>query len=186
MSQQLRNHFEEIIELSDREFEYILSHFSSKRFRKHQFLIQAGNKVDSEFFVVEGLLKSYLINEEGKEHIVTFAPENWWVSDFQAYFSQAKASLNVDCIEDCWVLELSLENRNKLCSEFHSIEHFFRIKANLGYAALQRRILSLLEKDAKERFEQFSMLYPKLMQRLPKTTLASYLGVSRETLSRIS
>lgn len=142
--------------------------------------------MDSEFFVLEGLLKSYLPTEEGKEHILQFGSENWWVSDYQAFFSKSKSSLNVDCIEDCLVLELSLENRNKLCSEFHRIEHFFRIKANLSHAALQRRILSLLEKDAKERFEQFCILYPKLLQRLPKTTLAAYLGVTRETLSRIS
>ena len=145
-----------------------------------------GSTVTSEFFVQEGLLKSYLIKEDGKEHILQFASENWWVSDYQSYFLKSQAILNVECIEACTVLELSLDNRNKLCKEFHRVEHFFRIKANLSHVALQRRILSLLEKDAKERFEQFCTLYPNLLQRLPKTTLAAYLGVSRETLSRIS
>ncbi|MFV0565831.1 MAG: hypothetical protein ACK5NB_08370 [Flavobacteriaceae bacterium] len=73
-----------------------------------------------------------------------------------------------------------------MCAELQKIEHFFRIKSNLGYVALQRRILSLLNKDAKGRYEQLMELYPSLLQRVPKTILASYLGVSRETLSRLS
>jgi CRP-like cAMP-binding protein len=67
----------------------------------------------------------------------------------------------------------------------HKIEHFFRKKSSNGYIALQRRILSLLNSNAKERYEQFISQYPTLLQRLPKTLIASYLGVSRETLSRL-
>ena len=112
--------------------------------------------------------------------------EDWWVTDYQAHFKKETATINVDCLEDCEILCLSLENREKLCSELQKIEHFFRIKSNFGYVALQRRILSLLDKDAKGRYEQLIELYPILLQRVPKTILASYLGVSRETLSRLS
>ena len=132
------------------------------------------------------MLKAYYTNDEGKEHILQFAMENWWVTDYQAHFKKEKATINIDCLEDCEILCLSLENREKLCSELQKIEHFFRIKSNFGYVALQRRILSLLDKDAKGRYEQLMELYPTLLQRVPKTILASYLGVSRETLSRLS
>ena len=113
-----------------------------------------------------------------------FAMEDWWVTDYQAHFNREKSSINVDCLEDCEVLCLTLENREKLCAELQKIEHFFRMKSNAGYVALQRRILSLLDQDAKGRYEQFLKLYPTLVQRIPKVTLAAYLGVSRETLSR--
>ncbi len=181
----LRQHFEKITPLSDQEFDYILSHFSSKKLKKHQFLLQENAEVQYDYFVIKGLLKAYHVDKEGKEHIMQFAMEDWWISDYQAYFNKEKASLNIDCIEDVEVLCLSLENRDKLCAELHQIEHFFRKKSNAGYVALQRRILSLLNSSAKERHDQLLMQYPSLFQRVPKTLIAAYLGVSRETLSRL-
>jgi CRP-like cAMP-binding protein len=186
MNHPLRRHIEKITPLSDTEFDYILSHFSSRKLKKHQFLLQAGEVVQHDFFVIKGLLKAYHSDNEGKEHIMQFALEDWWVSDYQAYFNKEKASLNIDCIEAVEVLCLSLENRDKLCAELHKIEHFFRKKSNAGYVALQRRILSLLNSSAKERHDQLLAQYPGLFQRIPKTLIAAYLGVSRETLSRLA
>ena len=187
MSVKLRQHFEQIISLTDDEFNHILPYFTTKKLKKHQFLIQAGDAVTYDYFVINGLLKAYFTNpDDGKEHIMQFAMEDWWITDYQAYFNQVPSTLNIDCIEDVEVLCLSLENRDKICAELHKIEHFFRRKSNLGYIALQRRILSLLNSNAKERYEELFKQYPKLFQRIPKTLIASYLGVSRETLSRFS
>jgi CRP-like cAMP-binding protein len=186
MSIELRRHFEKITPLTDQEFDYIFSHFTTKKLKKHQFLIQEGDTVTNDYFVIKGLLKAYHVDNEGKEYIMQFAMEDWWVTDYQAYFSQTKATLNIDCIEDVEVLCLSLHNRDKICADLHKIEHFFRRKSNLGYVALQRRILSMLNSNAKERYEQFFSNYPTLFQRVPKTLIASYIGVSRETLSRFT
>jgi CRP-like cAMP-binding protein len=186
MSKELRQHFEKIIPLTDQEFDYVLSHFTTKKLKKHQFLIQEGDSVTNDYFVLKGLLKAYHVDGFGKEHIMLFAMEDWWISDYQAYLSQTKATLNVDCIEDVELLSLSLDNRIKICSELHKIEHFFAKKSNAGYIALQRRLLSLLSSNAEERYKQLFSQYPTLFQRVPKTLIASYLGVSRETLSRFS
>lgn len=186
MSEILRQQIEKITPLTDKEFDYILSHFTTKKLKKHQFLIQESDLVQNDYFVIKGLLKAYYVNEDGKEHIMQFAMEDWWITDYQAYFNETKALLNIDCIEPTEVLCLSLYNREKLCADMHKIEHFFRKKSNSGYVALQRRILSLLNSNAKERYEQLLQQYPKLSQRVPKTLLASYLGVSRETISRLS
>jgi cAMP-binding proteins - catabolite gene activator and regulatory subunit of cAMP-dependent protein kinases len=186
MSIELRQHFEKIIPLTDQEFDYILSHFTTKKLKKHQFLVQEGDLVANDHFVVKGLLKASFTSEDGKENILQFAMEDWWVTDFQAYFNQTNATLTISCIEDVEVLCLSLVNREKLCAELHKVEHFFRRKSNFGYIALQGRILSLLNSNAKERYEQLLLQYPTLFQRVPKTLIASYLGVSRETLSRFS
>jgi CRP-like cAMP-binding protein len=186
MSNILRQHIEKITAVSDKDFDYILSHFTRKKFKKHQFLIQEGNHVPNDFFVEKGLLKAYFVNNSGKEHIMQFAMEDWWICDYQAYFKETTATLNIDCVEDTEVLCLSLANREKICADLHKIEHFFRRKSNFGYVALQQRILSLLNNNARERYEQMLRQYPSLFQRLPKTLIASYLGVSRETLSRFS
>lgn len=186
MSLELRKHIEKITPLSDQEFDYILSHFIAKKLKKHQFLVQEGNAVQQDFFVVKGLLKASFTNDDGKEHILQFAMEDWWISDYQAYFKETSASLNIDCLEDVEVLCLSLANREKLCADLHKIEHFFRRKSNFGYIALQQRILSLMNNNARQRYEELLLQYPALFQRVPKTFIASYLGVSRETLSRFT
>lgn len=186
MSQALRDHIEKITPLSDAEFEYLLSHFTVRHFKKHQFLLQVDDVVHNDFFVVKGLLKLYHTDADGKDHILQFAMEDWWICDYQAYFNQTPATLSIDCIEAVEVLCLSLQNRDKLCAELHKIEHFFRRKSNGGYIALQRRVLSLLNNNAKERYEQLLAQYPTLFQRVPKTLIAAFLGVSRETLSRLS
>lgn len=186
MSIELRQQFEKIISLTDQEFDYIFSHFTTKKLKKHQFLIQEGNDVINDYFVVKGLLKAYYIDNAGKEHIMQFAMEDWWISDYQAYFSQTSATINIDCIEDVEVLCISLHNRKKICSEIHKVEHFFGQKANVGYVALQRRLLSRLRDNAEERYKQLYLQYPNLFQRVSKALIASYLGVSRETLSRFT
>lgn len=186
MSEILRKQVEEIISLTDQEFEDVLRYFKLKKLKKHQFLVQEGSMVTNDHFVIKGLLKSYYINEEGKERIMQFASKDWWITDYQAFFNGTKSDLNIDCIEDTEVLCISAIDREKLCAEMHKMEHFFRKKSNAGYVALQRRILSLLNNDAKQRYEQFVTQYPKLFKKLSKTLIASYLGVSRETLSRLS
>jgi CRP-like cAMP-binding protein len=186
MSQLLRQHFEKITPLTDAEFDFILSHFTRKTLKKHQFLVQERDAVPNDFFVEKGLAKACFVADDGKEHILQFALEDWWITDYQAYFSQTPATLFIDCLEPTDVLCLSLHNRDKICAELHKIEHFFRKKSNLGYVALQKRILSLLKSNAKARYEQLLQQNPALFQRVPKTLIAAFLGVSRETLSRFS
>jgi CRP-like cAMP-binding protein len=186
VSIELKKHIEKITPLTNEEFDYIFSHFNIKKLRKHQFLLQEGDNVQSDFFVIKGLLKAYHRDADGKEYILQFAMEDWWITDYQAYFSQTPANISIDCIEEVELLSLSLHNRDKLCAEMHKIEHFFRRKSNMGYVALQRRILSMLNSNTKERYEQLMQQYPALIQRVPKTLIASYLGVSRETLSRFT
>jgi CRP-like cAMP-binding protein len=186
MNNKLREHIEKVVPISDEEFSFISSHFSAKKYKKHQFLIQEGDKVKFCFFVVEGLLKLVHHDNNGKEHIVSFAMEDWWESDYNAYFSNGSATLSLECLEDTEVLCLSLEDYKIMCEGLQKMERFFLHKANNGFLASQRRIMSAMTSSAKERYEQLIKQYPSLLQRVPKKLLAAYLGVSRETLSRIS
>jgi len=186
MSDILRQQIEKITLLNDTEFDYILSHFTIKKFKKHQFIIQEGENVLNDFFILNGCLKSYFTDKNGKEHILAFGMQDWWITDYQAYYNQTTATINIDCIEDCELLSLSFQNREKLCAEMHKIEHFFRKKTNKRNVALQQRILSLLSNNAKEKYDQLLQLYPQLFQKVPKQLIAAYLGVTRETLSRLN
>lgn len=186
MYQKLRSHIEHIVPLSDEEFEYISKHFIVKSFKKHQFLVQPGERVRYNYFVVSGLTKLVYTDESLKQHILAFAMEDWWDTDFQAYYTQTEATLSMECLEDTDVLCLSLENYKSLRSGLPKIEHFLLEKMTQGFLAAQRRILSLMTTSAKERYEQLTKQHPALLQRVPKTQLAAYLGVSRETLSRLA
>lgn len=186
MSTILRHQLEKITQLSNDEFEYVLSHFIERKFRKHQFLVQNGQSVKFDYFILNGCVKSYHTDDEGKIHIIQFGMKDWWITDYQAYYNQENATVDIDCIEDTEVLCLSYENREKLCAEIHKIEHFFRKKTNTRNVALQQRILSLISNNAKERYNSLLEQYPQLFQKVPKHLIASYLGVTRETLSRLN
>jgi CRP-like cAMP-binding protein len=185
MYQQLRKHIEKIVPLTDEEFKFVSQHFVAKHFKKHQFLVQEGEKVPYNYYVVSGLTKLVYTDNSAKQHILAFAMEDWWDNDFLAYYTNTKATLSLECIEDTSVLCLSLENYHALCAGLPKIEHFFLEKVTYGFLAAQRRILSLLTSNASDRFEQLIKQHPSLLQRVPKTQLAAYLGVSRETLSRL-
>ncbi len=182
----LRQHIEEIISLTDAEFDFILGHFEQIKKRKHQFLVQEGDFVNKEYWVIKGCLKTYFFDENGKEHILQFAMENWWTCDYEAFINQSKAKTSIDCLEDVELLYITFENREKLTSEMHKMERFWAKKGKTGRVALQNRILSLLKNSAKERYDLLLKQYPQLFQRVPKKLIASYLGVSRETLSRLN
>lgn len=184
MSALLRQQFEKIIKLTDQEFEYVLSHFVLKKFRKHQFVVQEGQPVTFDYFVLKGCLKSYHTDANGKDHIIQFGLQDWWITDYEAYYFQTNSTVNIDCIEDSELLCLSNAHREKLCSEMHKVEHFFRKKTNRRNVALQQRILSLMSISAKERYDKLLEQYPQLFQKVPKRLIAQYLGVTRETLSR--
>ena len=181
----LKAHITKVISLTDEQFDYVFSHFKPQSYKKGQAIITEGDKVDREYFVLEGCLKSFYINNEMKMFILQFAMPTWWASDYNALYSGNKATISVDCITDAQVLCLSNADREKLCNEIHPVEHFFRWRTNKGYVASQKRLLSFMNNDARHRYEELMAQYPALYNIVPKQLIAAYLGVSRETLSRL-
>lgn len=181
----LRQHIEKSIVLTDEEFDFIKKYFVPKHLKKHQFLLQEGDPAKYDYLVVKGLLKSYINTSDGKEIILQFSAEDYWITDYQAYLNQTMASLNIDCLEDSVVLGILLEDFDKICEEIPKIERLFRKKSNRAYMNLQQRILCILSSDAKAKYEGFAQKYPDLIQRVPKKFIAQFLGISREILSRL-
>ncbi|WP_420321029.1 Crp/Fnr family transcriptional regulator [Flagellimonas sp.] len=182
----LRQHIEELIQLTDEEFDDILSHFEHIKKRKHQHIVQEGDFVNKEYWVIKGCLKSCFVDDDGKQHILQFGMENWWITDYESFIKKTPSKIAIDCIEDCELLYITYESREKLTAQMHKMERFWAKKSKYGRIALQKRILSLLKNSAKERYNLLLEEYPQLFQRVPKKLIAAYLGVSRETLSRLS
>lgn len=181
----LRKHFAELADLTDAEYERIVSCFKEKRFKKHAIILHQGDPVNHEYFVLKGLLKTYLVDDNGKEHILQFSMENWWVSDYQAMHTGTPSSFIIQCLEDVELLYMSYDDRKRLCDEIHQYERFCRLKVTSGFISMQNRVMALLKNDAQSRYQQLLNQYPTLFQRVPKAMIAAYLGVSRETLSRL-
>ncbi|TGD56595.1 Crp/Fnr family transcriptional regulator [Flavobacterium humi] len=181
----LQQHIAKTASLTEEQFEYLFSFFTPMSLKKGQTIISEGDKVDCEYFVVSGCLKAFFINDEIKMYILQFAMPTWWTSDYAALYNGTKATIHIDCITDAEILCLSNSDREKLCSALHPVEHFFRWRTNRGYIASQKRLLSLMNNDAKKRYEELLAQYPQLYNLVPKHLIAAYLGVSRETLSRL-
>lgn len=173
------------VSLTDDQFDYFFSRFKHQSYKKGQVIIADGDEVECEYFVLEGCLKSFYINDDLKMFILQFAMPTWWASDYNALYNHSRATISVDCITDAEVLCLSNDDREKLCNELHNAEHFFRWRTNRGYVAANKRLLSFMNNNVKYRYEELLKLYPELYDIVPKTLIAAYLGVSRETLSRL-
>src|SRR3984885_12426776 len=182
----LKIHVAKLATLTDEQFNYFFSHFKKLSFKKGQAIITEGNAVDCEYFVISGCLKSFFINDDLKMFILQFAMPTWWTSDYSALYNHTRATISVDCITDTEVLCLTSEDREKLCNELHNAGHFFRWRTNKGYVAANKRLLSYMNKNVKDRYEELLELYPELYNIVPKNLIAAYLGVSRETLSRLN
>ena|ERR1700744_3620492 len=181
----LKAHVARLAVLTDEQFDYFFSFFKRQCFKKGQVIIGEGDAVNCEYFVVSGCLKSFFINDNFKMLVLQFAMPTWWASDYHALYNQTRATISVDCIADAEVLCLSNAHREELCGGLHEAEHFFRWRTNRGYVAVQKRLLSLMNNDVKSRYEELLRVYPELYHMVPKNLIAAYLGVSRETLSRL-
>lgn len=180
----LKTHIQKTVDLSEIELEKTCSFFEEQHFKKREMIINESDQVEHVYFIVSGLLKLFYTDSEGKEHIISFSMEDWWESDYAAFYTQTKATQSLQCLENTIVLKLSFDNYQQLLTDVPKMTDFFLKKAIGGHISNQRRILSLMTMSAKERYEQFLKYYPSLLQRIPKITLAAYLGLSRETLSR--
>lgn len=155
------------------------------RVKKRQFIVQPGFVCSFQIYVLKGALRSYFVTNEGTEHTIQFAIEDWFISDFNSYISQTPASLYVEAIEESIIQQVSYNDVEELCKNNPRFERYFRLVSQRAFAFSQRRVLSNLGKTAEERFIEFNILYPEIVKRVPQYTLASYLGITPEFLSKI-
>jgi len=181
----LRTHIEKRVHLTDAEFERCESFFVARKIRKRQFLLQEGEVARSIAFVTSGCLRAYTVDHKGEEHLIQFAIADWWVSDLQSFLSGAPATYNIDALQDSEVLLLEREARDRLLEAVPGMERFFRLLQEANYIATHRRINESLSASAEERYLAFLKTYPALAEQVPQSQIASYLGITPQSLSRI-
>ena len=159
--------------------------FREVKIKKRQFIVQPNFVARHRNYVLQGAFRAYVVDDQGGDHTIAFAIDDWWITDYNSYILQKPATMFVVALEDSVILEMSYEKEVQLKKENHHFETFFRIRAERTAAFMQQRIISNLTQSAEERYENFVEKYPAIVQRVPQYALASYLGMTTEFLSRI-
>lgn len=167
------------------EIQIIESVFHEFKVKKGTTLIKTGDIVDSQYYILDGCLRSYHLDAHGKEYTVQFGINDWWMSDYTAFFSSKKAILTIETIQDSTLYKISVKDKEYLYAKIPKIESFFRKKLETAFSAFQRRIVADLSESATERYLHFIKAYPDIVKNVKNYHIASYLGITTESLSRI-
>lgn len=181
----LISHIQQKVELNEKETELLQSFFIQKKLRKKQYLLQAGDVCKYLAFVSKGILKSYILDEKGNEKINLFGFEGWWISDFNSFIHEEKAVLNIDVIENAELLLISHENYEKLTVQIPKMDRYFRILYQNSLVTKDHRLIISNNYTAEEKYLHLVKNNPEMIQKLSHSLIASYLGLSPETISRI-
>ncbi|MBE8723271.1 Crp/Fnr family transcriptional regulator [Sphingobacterium pedocola] len=185
MVDKLISHINGICLLTGDEIEIVKELVREKDVPRKHFVHRAGEIAQYSAFVLEGCLRSYIIDQNGFEHVLQFAPENWWISDMYSFVKQTSSELNIDALLDSKVLILSRDCQLRIFDRIPKLERYFRILTENALASSNHRTLDYLSLPAKVRYQKFCDLYPTLINTLPQKQIASFIGITPEFLSKL-
>ena len=174
-----------IIALTPEEQVLFLSRTEVRQYKAKSILLSSGEICKHSYFVNSGILRSFNINDNIVEHVLSFACQGWWMSDMYSFISQKPGNLFIEVLEDSEVVVLTKENQELLFQEIPKLERFFRILIENSLVANQQRLMDNLSLTAEERFEKFCTKYPTLIQKVPQKQIASFIGVTPEFFSKM-
>lgn len=181
----LREYLDARAAFTEEEFAAVRSAFLWRRLREGAFLQRAGEVTEHAAFVARGCLRNYVVDAKGREHIVQFAPETWWLADGTSLNARTPSQYFIDAIEESEVLLIDAPSHQRLVEKIAPYAAAFRTGLQRHNAAKDQRIVSALSASAEERYLEFLRVYPSIALRVPQAMLASYLGMTPETVSRI-
>jgi CRP-like cAMP-binding protein len=173
------------ITLTDEECVVISSKLRTVNVKKKQVLLQEGQVARDVAFVLSGCLKSYAVDENGFEHILQFAPAEWWITDMHSFIAERPAHLTIDAIADTEIILLSRKDQLALFEQVPKLERYFRILTENSLVSSRQRNIDFVSLTGKQRYENFCMTYPTLINEIPQKLIAAYIGITPEFLSKI-
>jgi CRP-like cAMP-binding protein len=179
----IRNH--STTELSEQAAEAITSLFVPKKLRKKQYFLQEGEVCKYYAFIVKGAMRQYTVDEKGVEHIVQLSIENWWVGDRESWIMHTPSNYNIDAWEDTELLLITRADTLLLTTQCSAFNEMVRVMDERNNIATQKRITSSISFTAEKRYADFVNSHPDFLQRFPQHLIASYLGITKDTLSRV-
>ena len=177
--------FNEAVPLTEEEQDVVKTYLTPKKLRKKQYLLQEEDVCKYIAFVEKGVLRAYTVSEKGSEHIVQFALEGWLISDLYSFLTGEPATYNIDALENSELLLISKAAHEELLQKMPKYETYTRLQLTGAFIAMQRRLTSIISLPLEERYNYLNSLYPDIVQRVPQHMIASYMGLTPETLSRV-
>lgn len=181
----LFNYINKYAIISEEEFKVFVSHFMEKKIRKKEYLLEEGEICKHMAFIIKGSMRKYYIDEKGVEYIVDFYIEDWWAGDRESFVKSTPSVYHIDACEDCELLLISRENTLKLRDQCRAFNELLLKLDEQNTIATQKRITSSISSTAEKRYIDFAKRYPHFIQRFPQHLIASYLGITKDTLSRV-
>lgn len=185
MYELLHQKIQEKVSLTDEEFKICKEAFVHKKLRKHQYLLQQDDVARSLAFVNDGALRMFASGEKSGELTIQFAFSGWWITDNFSFLTSEPTVYNIQALENSSILLISKQAWEGLFDRVPTLERYFRILLQNNYIATQRRLVSSLCQSAEEKYISLIKAQPDIIQRVPQHMIASYLGITPETLSRI-
>lgn len=173
------------IGLSDEEMDFFTSRLIFRKIRRRQYILQEGDICKHYTFVNKGCLRLYSVDENGFEHVLQFAPEDYWVADIESFHQETQTSLYIEALEPSEILQITRTDLAKTFLKHPSFDRVFRIMMENAFIGLQKRVLQNISSTAEERYLTFVEKFPQLINRLPQKQIASYIGITPEFLSNI-
>lgn len=185
MHQALLQHIEKVVKLDASEIDFLESFLNVSTIKKKQLVLEEGQICDMLYFITEGCMRQYIINDKGTEQTLQFGIENWWITDYLSCHNNTPSHFYIQAVEKSEVIALEKNTLETILTKIPKLERYFRIVAQKSFGAAQMRIKFLFTMSAEERYNHFNGLHPEFVQRVPQYMLASYLDFSAEFMSKI-
>ncbi len=185
MYQNFIAHLQNYVFLSKEEVQYLRDHVKPLTIRKKDFLLREGQTCRASYFVEQGLLRMFFINDKGIEQTTQFALENWWIADYMSLMMQKNAHFYIQAVENSSIIAVEYDKQDQLFERLPQLERYFRLMMQRVYGAMQMRFKFLHANSKEENYWQFVGQFPQFAQRIPQYMLASYLGLTPEYVSEL-
>lgn len=183
MKENLKKYIARYVDLEGLEFESFYSLMNEKQYAKKEFLLNSGSVCKYQYFIVQGLIRSFYIDNQGVERIVQFGIENWWVTNIDSFSNQKPSEVHIQALEPTTALLISKESLEMAYSEIPKIERLFRLISEKTLIAQQRNSHFYMKETSKDRYYGLIKTIPNFAQRVPQYMIASYLDITPEYLS---
>jgi CRP/FNR family transcriptional regulator len=178
-------HLQRYISLHDDEVDLLLSVVKPMDINKKTFLLKEGQICKANYFVEQGLVRMFFINEKGIEHTTQFALENWWIADYMSLSNQSGSHFYIQAVEASTLIAIEQHKEDQLLAQIPQLERYFRLMMQRANGAAQMRVKFFQDFSKEENYRQFVSLFPQFVQRIPQYMLASYLRLTPEYLSEL-
>ncbi|OSY89167.1 hypothetical protein WH52_00475 [Tenacibaculum holothuriorum] len=173
------------LDLSEEEITYLASLFRRETVKKGELILNTNEEIKHQYYVLDGCLRTYFVDNLGKEHTIQFAVHDWWITDYISYFLEEESILTIECIKDSVLLRVEKDDFEEALRKIPALECFIRKKIERFLAKSHKRMLAVLSQTAKSRYIEFAKTYPNIEQHVKNYHIASYLGITTQSLSRI-